>query len=211
MSKRLGNRIVGLSMGCLSFGVLSWPVERRLEGRSARPPSSWRTPARQPSPTQYWRLAGLPSRSPERSGGRRLVESAGNAPAWACLQGRCIACLPRPHVKSEVRNPKSETSSKLEVRITGSHGLTAPAPRRAVEHAYRFGFRDWDFGIPSNFGLRTSDFELAGRLGAAPSRLGFGDPAARAGARPKGGAAAGNRTRVVAVRKDLRGGEPFSC
>jgi hypothetical protein len=25
-------------------------------------------------------------------------------------------------VKSEVRIPKSETSSKLEVRITGSHG-----------------------------------------------------------------------------------------
>ena len=26
----------------------------------------------------------------------KLVESAGNAPASACLQGRCIACLPRP-------------------------------------------------------------------------------------------------------------------
>lgn len=25
-----------------------------------------------------------------------MVESAGNAPASACLQGRCIACLPRP-------------------------------------------------------------------------------------------------------------------
>jgi len=26
----------------------------------------------------------------------KVVESAGNAPASACLQGRCIACLPRP-------------------------------------------------------------------------------------------------------------------
>ena len=26
----------------------------------------------------------------------KLVESAGNAPASACLQGKCIACLPRP-------------------------------------------------------------------------------------------------------------------
>ena len=26
-----------------------------------------------------------------------MVESAGNAPALACLQGKCIACLPRPH------------------------------------------------------------------------------------------------------------------
>ena len=129
----------------------------------------------------------------------KVVESAGNAPAWACLQGRCIACLPRPHVKSEVRIPKFETSSKLEVRITGRHGLTAPAPRRAVKHAYRFGFRDWDFGIPSNFGFRTSDSELAGRLGAAPSGLGFGDPAAHAGARPGAGAAAGNRTRTCSV------------
>jgi len=32
-------------------------------------------------------------------GWRRLVESAGNAPAWACLQGKCIPCLPRPHWK----------------------------------------------------------------------------------------------------------------
>ena len=30
----------------------------------------------------------------------KLVESAGNAPAWACLQGRCIACLPRPRLAS---------------------------------------------------------------------------------------------------------------
>jgi len=25
-----------------------------------------------------------------------MVEVAGNAPAWACLQGRCITCLPHP-------------------------------------------------------------------------------------------------------------------
>ena len=129
----------------------------------------------------------------------KLVESAGNAPAWACLRGRCIACLPRPQVKSEVRKPKSETSSKFEVRITGARGLTAPVQRRTVEHAYRFGFRTWDFGIPSNFGFRTRDLELAGSLGAAPSGLGFGDPAARAGARPGAGAAAGNRTRTCSV------------
>jgi len=27
---------------------------------------------------------------------RRMVESVGNAPTSTCLQGRCIACLPRP-------------------------------------------------------------------------------------------------------------------
>ena len=27
---------------------------------------------------------------------RRMVESVGNAPTSACLQGKCIACLPRP-------------------------------------------------------------------------------------------------------------------
>jgi hypothetical protein len=26
-----------------------------------------------------------------------MVESVGNAPTSACLQGKCIACLPRPH------------------------------------------------------------------------------------------------------------------
>ena len=25
------------------------------------------------------------------------MEAAGNAPAWVCLQGRCITLLPRPH------------------------------------------------------------------------------------------------------------------
>ncbi len=29
----------------------------------------------------------------------KLVESAGNAPASPCLQGKCIACLPRPQKK----------------------------------------------------------------------------------------------------------------
>ncbi len=27
----------------------------------------------------------------------KVVEAAGNAPAWACLQGRCITLLPHPH------------------------------------------------------------------------------------------------------------------
>ena len=26
----------------------------------------------------------------------KLVESVGNAPTLTCLQGKCIACLPRP-------------------------------------------------------------------------------------------------------------------
>ena len=60
-------------------------MARRAAARGAeRPPSSWRTPARQPSPTQYWRLAGLPSRSLERSAGRRLAEGAGTVPTPAC-------------------------------------------------------------------------------------------------------------------------------
>jgi hypothetical protein len=29
----------------------------------------------------------------------KLVEPAGNAPTSTCLQGKCIACLPRPHEK----------------------------------------------------------------------------------------------------------------
>ena len=29
----------------------------------------------------------------------KLVESVGNAPTLTCLQGRCIACLPRPQMK----------------------------------------------------------------------------------------------------------------
>jgi hypothetical protein len=29
----------------------------------------------------------------------KLVESVGNAPTSTCLQGKCIACLPRPHKK----------------------------------------------------------------------------------------------------------------
>lgn len=65
-------------------------------------------------------LWGSPESHSPRS---EMVESVGNAPTSACLQSRCIACLPRP---------------------------------------------------------RT----MAGRLGAAPSGLGFGDPVARAGARP---------------------------
>ena len=43
-------------------------------------------------------------------------------------------------------------------------------------------------------------WNLARRLGAAPSPLGFGDPAAQAGARRVvGGAVAGNRTRTFSL------------
>jgi len=58
----------------------------------------------------------------------KLVESAGNAPASACLQGKCIACLPRP----------------LKI-----------------------------------YDLRFWIYDLAGRLGAAPSKLNFGGSVAR--------------------------------
>ena len=66
--------------------------------------------------------------------------------------------------------------------------------------------------------------EVARRLGAAPSSLGFGGPVARLALDAnnfiilhshfflqKFGAVAGNRTRKVAVRKDLRSGKPFCC
>ena len=70
---------------------------------------------------------------PRRCRGRRLVESAGNAPALACLQGKCIACLPRPQV--EIRNPKSETRR----------------PRPSWNKCHRsisdFGIRDSEFGF----------------------------------------------------------------
>jgi hypothetical protein len=62
------------------------------------------------------------------------------------------------------------------------------------------------------------------RLGAAPSSLGFGDPVARLALDAnhfiilhsyfflqKFDVVAGNRTRKVAVRKDLLGGKPFCC
>ena len=55
---------------------------------------------------------------------------------------------------------------------------------------------------------RTSDVGLAGRLGAAPSGLGFGDPAAQAGARPKAGAAAGNRTRTFSLARRCSAAKP---
>ena len=164
----------GCSPG-LSYGSKKW--WEVLVTLQSSLPACWVTPGLRPGcrDTSLKVVAGVgvaPTkvelmRPPESHSPRmKLVESAGNAPAWACLQGRCIACLPRPHVKSEALNPKSETSSKLEVRITGGHGLTAPAPRRAVEHAYRFGFRTWDFGIPSNFdfGLRILSWQAASVL-----------------------------------------------
>ena len=45
-----------------------------------------------PTEAELMRLASE-SHSPRSE----MVESAGNAPASACLQGKCIACLPRPH------------------------------------------------------------------------------------------------------------------
>ena len=65
---------------------------------------------------------------------------------------------------------------------------------------------------------------VARRLGAAPSSLGFGDPVARLALDANNfiilhshfflqmiGVVAANRTRKVAVRKDLLGGKPFCC
>src|SRR5260221_701247 len=42
----------------------------------------------------------------------KLVESVGNAPTSTCLQGRCIACLPRPQKKMAgcLRAARSERS-----------------------------------------------------------------------------------------------------
>jgi hypothetical protein len=43
--------------------------------------------------------------------GQRLVESVGNAPTSACLQGKCIACLPRPRkLAGCLRAARSELS-----------------------------------------------------------------------------------------------------
>src|SRR5205085_1273761 len=81
-----------------------------------------------PAEAELMRLARI-SFSPQL----KLVESVGNAPTSACLQGKCIACLPRPHM---------------------------------------------------NVAATVTSRKMAGRLGAAPSKLSFGDSAARAGARP---------------------------
>src|SRR3989442_1282410 len=32
-----------------------------------------------------------------------MVESVGNAPTSACLQGKCIACLPRPRLNAKCK------------------------------------------------------------------------------------------------------------
>jgi hypothetical protein len=46
---------------------------------------------------------------------QKVVESAGNAPAWACLQGRCIACLPRP--RAPAANSQWPKHHAVTVRI----------------------------------------------------------------------------------------------
>ena len=46
-----------------------------------------------------------------------MVESAGNAPASACLQGRCIACLPRPHANWHTALVLPQANGVLETRL----------------------------------------------------------------------------------------------
>ena len=47
----------------------------------------------------------------------KLVESAGNAPASACLQGKCIACLPRPQINWHAVSVLPRASWVLETRL----------------------------------------------------------------------------------------------
>lgn len=117
---------------------------------------------------------------------RRMVESMGNAPTWSCLQSRCITCLPRPR--------------SVRARRCGARSLDSHAPPRS-EHN-------------SVFCIAVHPVEVlvrrvARRLGAAPSPLGFGGPAAQAGARRvESGAAAGNRTRIVSLARGHSAVEP---
>ncbi len=46
-----------------------------------------------------------------------MVESAGNAPASPCLQGKCIACLPRPHENWQAALVLPQASWVLETRL----------------------------------------------------------------------------------------------
>lgn len=58
----------------------------------------------------------------------KMVESAGNAPASACLQGRCLACRPRP--RSGISN--------LRFEIAKWHAaLVLPQARRVLETQLR--------------------------------------------------------------------------
>jgi dienelactone hydrolase len=63
---------------------------------------------------------------------------------WPRLHDALGMAWPWSGIKSETRNPKSERSPKPEARRDG-------APKAPV--------RNSDFGLPSDFGLRNSDFE----------------------------------------------------
>ncbi len=47
----------------------------------------------------------------------KVVESAGNAPASACLQGRCIACLPRPLGGFTIYEPDRRLVPRCDRRV----------------------------------------------------------------------------------------------
>ena len=74
---------------------------------------------------------------------RRLVESVGNAPTSACLQGKCIACLPRP--RKELASRPGAAPGKLSfgnsaaqagARLVGI-GLPAAAAQDEVKARLR--------------------------------------------------------------------------
>ena len=43
--------------------------------------------------------------------------TAGNAPAWTCLQGRCITLLPRPRLRSQRSEIKAQRCGKMARRL----------------------------------------------------------------------------------------------
>ena len=85
----------------------------------------------------------------------------------------------------EIRSTKPEVRNKLEARSPNHRKPRVDCSGTATRGRARLPLRVSQLGFRYSFELRTSDSELAGRLGAAPSGLGFGDPAARAGARPR--------------------------
>ena len=51
----------------------------------------------------------------------KLVEAAGNAPAWACLQGKCITFLPHPLFQCLVLSGELRVKVEVErLRILNS-------------------------------------------------------------------------------------------
>ena len=81
-----------------------------------------------------------------------MVESAGNAPAWACLQGKCITCLPRPQ--------------EFEI---GNRPGAAPGKLSFGDSAARVGAR-LKMGIGAAAGSCARTFALARRHSAAKSQ-----------------------------------------